>query len=64
VHVAACRAGGKQRRTDVISTGIPRITRRSDAEARCPFRVDSVEKLKNGVEAKIRDGLVATSIRQ
>jgi hypothetical protein len=25
---------------------------------------DSVEKLKNGVEAKIRDGTVATSIRQ
>jgi hypothetical protein len=27
-------------------------------------RADSVEKLKNGVEAKIRDGSVATSIRQ
>jgi hypothetical protein len=27
-----CRAGCKRRRTDVISPGIPRITRRSDAE--------------------------------
>jgi hypothetical protein len=38
---AVCRAGCKRRRTDVISTGIPRITRRFDAEARCPFRVKS-----------------------
>jgi hypothetical protein len=28
------------------------------------LRVDCVEKLKNGVEAKIRYGSVATSIRQ
>src|SRR5215472_3229221 len=36
-----CRAGCKRRRTDVISTGIPRIIRRSDAEARCPLWVKS-----------------------
>jgi hypothetical protein len=29
-----------------------------------PFLADSVEKLKNGIEAKVRGGSVATSIQQ